>query len=246
MWWNRKVSGKLRRFSKYLTVAPSQYTIKRMNILTKMVEMTETIILTPKPIVEDSPIGNSLPLADRNVFNMLQLKKHNAIVAGGAALSWYCGKPVGFRDIDIWVKSQSDFEKVESHFKTIFGMPNFDTKNALTFLFESENREYKIQMIKTKFYSDPKILINSFDITVCSIATDGNSWFLGKDFSQDLKNKALRVRNYTPSIMKRVVKYWQYGFQPTDELLDMIANNKNTIWQFENNSAIGDDYDNAF
>ena len=46
-----------------------------------------------------------------------------------------------------------------------------------------------------------------------------------------------------PDALKRLVKYWTYGYRPVDGLLDAIQNNPAAKWQF---GAETEDYQNAF
>lgn len=183
---------------------------------------------------------------DEDVFHLLEINKFGAVVAGGAALSWFQGNEVGPRDIDLWFRESKNLEKMSNHLHDVKeARLSYDTDNAETWKIELKNKEYQIQLIKNRLYSDVYDLFNVFDITVCQVATDGFSWWYGDNFLQDLNNKRLRIIKTTPNSMKRLIKYWSYGFQPTDEDLEMIKQTDHVIWKFDNNASV-EDYENAF
>jgi hypothetical protein len=182
---------------------------------------------------------------DQQIYTRLNIKGHEAIIAGGCALSWYMNQPVGKRDIDIWFPNQKRFEAMsqellsDSKFRKVF-----DTKDAETYKYQRPDSEYyRIQLIKNRFYNHPSDVISAFDITVCQIATDGETWWLGDQFSQDLKNRRLRLTKTHPGSVKRLIKYWNYGFQPEDAELQVIIDNPETSWDYETNTD--EEYANA-
>jgi len=166
-------------------------------------------------------------------------------IAGGAALSWYQGEPIGFSDIDVFFNSKGQFDRVNNIVKTLNATILHESANAITYGLtvpsSSENTmsNWKIQLIKRTF-DNVQQLVDSFDITVCQIATDGRSYVLGNNTAQHIKTKTLAMINMTPSLIRRVIKYWSYGYEPTTELLDYISNNSDAItWTLPSS----DDYD---
>lgn len=182
---------------------------------------------------------------DRTIFDKLQLHKFNAVIAGGAALSWFQHQPIGNKDIDVWFKTKRDFLNMSEHLIKLEFRKQFDSEYAETFRAASTGviEDYRIQLIKQPYIDSPNELFKQFDISVCQIATDNNSWWFGEYFLEDLKNKKLRLINLKPNSLKRVLKYWSYGFQPDDEIINNIMNNPDTIWDFTTN--IDEEYANA-
>ncbi len=103
-----------------------------------------------------------------------------------------------------------------------------ETKNAVTFEAHATKRDtegvkrYLVQLIRRRWYPTVDELLEDFDITVCQIATDTARVVTGRHFAEDVANRRLRLHNITPSTAKRVVKYWIYGYQPDDAVLERV------------------------
>jgi hypothetical protein len=182
---------------------------------------------------------------DLQMYERLNIKNHEAVIAGGCALSWYTRQPVGKKDIDIWFPNQKRLEAMSqellsnSKFRKVY-----DTKDAETYKYQKPDSEYyRIQLIKNRFFAYPTDVIDSFDITVCQIATDGETWWIGDQFSQDLKNRRLRLIKTHSGSVKRLLKYWTYGFHPEDTELQAIIDDPEVTWDYESNTD--EEYANA-
>lgn len=197
--------------------------------------------------VQKKKISMIAPSLDVSFLNCLELNKYGAYIAGGCALRWYQDLPVGNHDIDVWFTSSESLEEMKaSLFSQIkFKHCNiiFQSDNADTIELELDDITYRVQLIK-KYYNTIDELLERFDISVCKVATDGNSWILGKDFAQDLRHRRLRVTAHHPKILRRVMKYWTYGFEPMDYTLHTIIESADTEWDFQQKET--EDYDNAF
>jgi len=181
---------------------------------------------------------------DRELIRSLNLENYNAIVAGGAALRWFQDYTVEEHDIDIWFPTVESMNKFRMN---IDYHPKFDTAYASTYLISNT----KVQIIKKPYRtnideSTEKNVLNlldNFDITVCQIATDGDTWYYSDNFINDLKNKYLRMTKINENSIKRLFKYWSYGYQPDDELIKNIIANPKTIWDYT--KLTEEDYGNA-
>lgn len=100
-------------------------------------------------------------------------------------------------------------------------------------IYSDEDGPHKIQLIKTRYHEDINELVNSFDISVCQIATDGSRWYVGENFIQDLNDRRLRITQYNQHSLKRMIKYWAYGFTPDDETIQRVIDNSTTKWAYE-------------
>jgi len=181
---------------------------------------------------------------DQEMFNQLKIEKFNAVVAGGAALAWYQNQAVGHKDIDIWCRDQNSQMALSRHMADLNFRKSYDSDNAETYdIFLKDKRNYRIQIIKNKPYQTVKELIDSFDITVSQIATDGNTWWVGDDFIRDFTAKRLVLTKIHKTSIKRMIKYWIYGFQPNDHTLQMIINNPDACWDYSNSTD--EEYANA-
>jgi hypothetical protein len=66
---------------------------------------------------------------------------------------------------------------------------------------------------------------------------------LGKQTAKDIRERNLRLKiPLQPDALKRVVKYWTYGYLPVEGVLEAVQNNPIGKWQFE----LDEDYNNAF
>lgn len=166
-------------------------------------------------------------------------------IAGGACLRWYQGLPVGESDIDVFcanAKQASDvIEAVKSYgrFST-----KFESENAVTLdYFGKDNGRWTIQVITRRYFASLDDVINSFDMTVCEIGTCGSEWQMGPFTARDIREKNLRFKQpLAPEAVKRMVKYWTYGYRPVDGLIEAVQENPVGRWTFTND----EDYNNAF
>lgn len=169
-------------------------------------------------------------------------------IAGGAALRWYQGLPVGENDIDVFcanARQASDIiERIKSYgrFTT-----KFESENAVTLDYwnkDEYNKRWTIQIITRRYFGSLEEVINNFDITVCEVGTTGNEWRLGPFTARDIRERNLNFKMpLQPDAMKRLVKYWTYGYRPVPGTIEAIQNNPIAKWQF---GAETEDYQNAF
>jgi hypothetical protein len=168
-------------------------------------------------------------------------------IAGGAALRWFQNLPVGENDIDVFCSNARQAEDVIQRIKSYGRFTvKYESDNAVTLeaweQSEYENR-WTIQIIKRRYFNSLKDVIGSFDITVCEIGTSGNEWELGDFTAKDIKGKHLRFKlPLQPDSVKRLTKYWIYGYEPVEGTLDLITASPQTKWQY----AVDEDYQNAF
>lgn len=159
-------------------------------------------------------------------------------IAGGACLRWYQGQPVGKNDIDVFcagaVQAQNLIERIKSygrfHIKA-------ETENAVTIEHnkkgEGWGNGWSIQIITKRYYSSLREVVDNFDITVCQVGTTGNEWVLGEHTARDIRERNLRmIVPLQPDAVKRMTKYWVYGYRPVPGLLEQIQNNPIARWQF--------------
>lgn len=166
-------------------------------------------------------------------------------IAGGAVLQWINGQNIGLSDIDVYFKSQEQLDTFvnkiinnkkksdDSFIKSTFGFIQSEplkwsivssTEFAKTYRYYPKNdAEYIIiQLIIKDFYDTPEDVINEFDITVCQLVTDGYNLRYGEKTMADIKNKRLRFNTIKPAMIKRMMKYWTYGYTPDNDILDQI------------------------
>lgn len=189
----------------------------------------------------------SVHVTDREPVNIIKPNwQTGPWIAGGAVLRWYQNQPVGESDIDIFCSSAQQAEQIIQNIKS-YGRytTKYESENATTLSYTSHNGEqnWTLQIIKRRFFNSPQDVIDSFDITVCRLVTDGNTLSLGEHTAKDIREKNLRFRMpLQPDALKRLTKYWTYGYRPVEGTLEAIQNNPVAKWEFE----LDGDYHNAF
>ena len=165
-------------------------------------------------------------------------------IAGGAALKWFQQQPVMDSDIDIFCRSRSQAQAVIDRIK---GYNRYQIKhesdNAVTISYHDKDQwssSWNLQVITKNFYPDIESVINQFDITVCQIGTTGTEWVLGRNTARDIRTRTLAfTERRGPDSVKRLVKYWIYGFRPEPATLDSLINDPDLRWDF---ASDGDPY----
>ena len=159
-------------------------------------------------------------------------------VAGGAALRWYQGQPVGDSDIDVFCRSPQQATKLIEEIKS-YGRfyVKHQSENAVTIEYNNKddfNKRWTIQIITKRFYQSAQAVIDNFDITVCEIATCGNEWIMNPQTARDIRERNLRFKTpLQPDAPKRLTKYWTYGYRPVEGTIEEICANVNTRWEYD-------------
>ena len=188
----------------------------------------------------------TVPWQDREPFSIIQSDATNGPwVAGGACLRWYQNQPVSDSDIDIFCKNAKQAAEVIERIKS-YGryVVKFTSENATTLQYRSPASDpvptqWIMQVITKRYFESMEEVISSFDLSVCQIATDGEQWVLGDYTARDIREKNLRMQDVLHAdAVKRLVKYWVYGYRPVEGLLDRIKDNPESRWAFEG----GEDY----
>ena len=157
-------------------------------------------------------------------------------MAGGACIKWFNSQTIGHSDIDIFCRSADQAIAVLTRIK------NYNryeiiviTDNATTLKYFSvtePGRFWILQVITVKYFTSIQEVIDGFDISVCQIATAGNEWVLGEGTAKDLHTKTLRfVGPLKGCSLKRMIKYWTYGYEPSTSTIAAIQESPNTIWK---------------
>jgi len=187
---------------------------------------------------------------DQELVQLLKSMVHSSKqskwwIAGGTALNWYQGKPCD-SDVDIFFRSQQGMQRMfdnlckqnqlqniwQNFSPTSYSIYNTTaTENAFTFKVECSHRSWDVQLIKREYFETAEAVIDDFDITVSQIATDGSYTTVGKWFARDVRNRRLRFHKISKGSAKRLVKYWCYGYEPTDQEIKQITSMPKLIWE---------------
>jgi hypothetical protein len=160
-------------------------------------------------------------------------------IAGGAGLRWYQGLPVGDSDIDVFCSSKEQAQSVINEVRSWGRFSNkFTSDNATTLDYYAKDtsqgvQNWTIQIITKRYYNNMQEIIDNFDLSVCQVATDGKSWALGRHTAKDIRERNLRMEMpLMPDALKRLVKYWTYGYRPVDGLVEAVQSNPVGRWEF--------------
>lgn len=175
---------------------------------------------------------------DQEPVNIIRPSSNGPWIAGGACLRWYQGQPVGESDIDVFCNSAEQAKALVDEVRSYGRYSNkFQSENATTLQYWAKDSSnfagWTIQIITKRYYTSMQEITDNFDISVCKIATDGNSWELGLGTARDIREKNLRMDiPLQPDALKRLTKYWTYGYRPVPGLLDAVQNNPVARWEF--------------
>jgi hypothetical protein len=168
-------------------------------------------------------------------------------IAGGAALRWYQDMAVGENDIDVFCR---DARQAQALIERIKSFNRFHVKhesdNAVTLEYHRKDdwaTSWTIQIITRRYFSSLQEVIDNFDITVCQVGTCGHEWLTAPQTARDIRERNLRFtgRLRTESV-KRLTKYWIYGYRPVPGTLESLQADPAVKWEF---NELGD-YENAF
>ena len=154
-------------------------------------------------------------------------------IAGGAPLRWYRGEAIGDADIDVYCRTQKQsrqlLAKIQKESRTLnwWSAIKYKTENAVSMsvgtVGDNNGANWNIQIITRRVYDTLDDVLDDFDITVCQVGTDGDKWIATTDAISDIETKTLRLNlPIRDGVIKRVQKYWTYGYVPTDEVMDSL------------------------
>lgn len=141
------------------------------------------------------------------------------------------------KDIDLFFETEEALNKTldyfEGHknFKNIFACP----KREL-FTYVDEESKTKVQLVAKAFYT-PQEAIESFDVTACCAAWDGESIYKHRRFVSDVINKRIHLNNvqYPNATMRRINKYSHKGYTLTRDAIGYFVETVNGMELTEDN-----------
>ena len=168
-------------------------------------------------------------------------------IAGGGPLRWYHERPVGDSDIDVFcrdaVQAGETIERIKSHGR--FSVKH-ESDNAVTIDYhhaDDWSTKWTIQVITRRYFGSLDEVLDNFDLTVCQIGTCGYQWDMKPNTARDIRERNLRFTDpLHGDAVKRLTKYWVYGYRPVPGTLEAIQKNPDAVWKFDNTG----DYENAF
>lgn len=180
-----------------------------------------------------------------NITNYLpHLSFGTYFIAGGAARQFFESNTfVEARDIDIF------FAKEKYYLRFLGWLERNDNAEEISRPEELDDRgypkpapvystqyfkflNYTLNLVNMKPYHDAWDTIAHFDLTVTQFATDGKSFLHTPSSIDDLSTRTVRFVNKEetvksfdwPFVHQRIQKYFNYGFEPDDEItLEILA-----------------------
>lgn len=176
------------------------------------------------------------------LMDMLNLDiKHGPWIAGGAAISLYTRQLIN--DIDVYVSDESQQQSAEAYLRAHQTI-TYESDNALSAKVTlGDTITHKVQIIRKGVYKSIIDVFDTFDFSICCIATDGAGNFVATpEALVALGSKRLKVINFVPDkFMARWAKYTMYGYSlPCEEFADYVS--RIDSQQFANICNINDGY----
>lgn len=150
----------------------------------------------------------------------------STVLAGGAVRSFITKENP--RDFDVFVIGEDATEQVKTE---LLAKCDAEYKNTFRcpqkLLYSYETPFGKMQVITPRTYATIEDLLDSFDLTPCRGAFDGERVTLDKAFIRDVKKKVCNIHRitYPTATMNRIFKYRTYGystFQATEEFVRQV------------------------
>lgn len=154
------------------------------------------------------------PPRDKKVADIIQPTPNQVWIAGGAARLWWQGASVGRHDIDVFCADRHIRTEVVSRLKQHGFEKTYTSDNAITLTHRVCSQDYKVQIVKKYEYTGVQHIFDVFDFTVCQVAWDGETWYLGERTEQDLAHRVLHINAFheAQNLPSRIYKYFGYGF----------------------------------
>lgn len=143
------------------------------------------------------------------------------VVAGGCLRDYFLGELSYKTDIDIFFPNEEDYLKAEKWFKDNKCKIVYESGNSIRF----RHKKRIFDVVKKYYIADPQSLIESFDFTVCQIATDGEKVYHSESFFIDLAKKQLMYTGspFPANSIWRLSKYLMKGFRICREQTQKVA-----------------------
>lgn len=140
-------------------------------------------------------------------------------IAGGSLLRTKMGLPM-ITDIDIFFKSEEQYSNYYAKLKSGYDGKQFsyvtdsDSKFAKNVFIKYMDRNYKLQLIKRKFYDSPCKVLDDFDINICQLAYDGTSLYVEQNAINSIEERTFYLNKISngANVMSRCMKYARLGF----------------------------------
>lgn len=165
------------------------------------------------------PSRNDRKENDENISTTVDgrslLKKHGAMLAGGAINSLFSGRAVS--DLDLYLKDVTTFEALQKDLEQHGYKTVFTTDNAVTMTRKGKKRTYEIQII-TRFSGTPQDILDTFDFTIVQGLYDftTSKFHFAPNFLKHIAQRKLVYSGkskYPICALYRTKKYGERGYR---------------------------------
>lgn len=142
-------------------------------------------------------------------------------------------------DIDIFFSSEQQMnayvQKIIIEGRVIENAPKGKYENTSYFVnrwhqtlnIKCLDRDWKIQCVTFKYFKDISELFDSFDMTMCMMAYDGENVYMGEDTMTHIINNNIHFNvnsiNFPSVTLKRLVKYMKMGYNVEENELKHLS-----------------------
>jgi len=170
------------------------------------------------------------PLQSHVVYSVKPDLENGPWIAGGACRR-LLNEQIVRSDFDIYFKNKKQVDEVGNRLLNTGYTLHLETKNAITYraCMENANQEIDIQLIRKRFFKSVDEICQSFDFAQSQLVTDGYDVFGNPRWFEE----ELIIDNYKPdSILKRLVKYYSYGYKIKPGQLSDLASDPDLNYDF--------------
>lgn len=167
----------------------------------------------------------------RDIYRSSLTKHAGPWIAGGMGRQLALGE-FDFNDIDVWFDSLKQFEYTKKFLEHEYEHAmyrHFDSDNAETF----NIGDYKVQLIRRKWYPTIDAVMEDFDFTCCQIAVAQDLTIYGPGI-HDARNFVLSVNKLdTKAFLARYGKYVSYGYVMDPQRFVEILETEKINYEFD-------------
>ena len=134
-------------------------------------------------------------------------------LAGGAIRRTVLGQSLD-SDFDYFFYDEAQLRAFADAIVALGGTLEKSTEHHESYRVLIDGKSRLVQCIKFKYYETAEQVVESFDYTICQLASDGSRLIVGEHTLWDLGRKRLAIHEitYPVSTMRRMLKYTRQGF----------------------------------
>jgi len=157
-------------------------------------------------------------------FYLIRPDINNGPWVAGSSVKQLLTNGIVETDYDVFFSSQEQLENTKKLLdKNNYVNYSMTTSNSYTYNLYTENMEFTIQLIAKEFFKTYVDVLDAFDFVQSQLLTDGYI-VIG---NTEWQSKSLILENFfKDGILKRLIKYYSYGYDISPEIYEKIRNNE--------------------